>query len=92
MTKFCLLALGLALGACDTIGPGNHPTVAGVQGGAVYRCGFSPLETVTDEIVKARPMQSDASLAAQICAAVKDSKRGSVAGVAIEGVFVRKVR
>ncbi len=84
------LMLALALGACDYIGDGNRPSVAGVQAAGVRQCAFLPTEDTAAAIVRARPTQSDDAIAAQICAAVKNSKRGSVASVAIEGVTTRK--
>ena len=84
------LALILLLAGCDVIGEGNHPTVAGVQGATVASpCAFLPTKATAEKIIAARPMQSDAAIAAQICAAIKSSNRGAVAGVAIEGVTVR---
>lgn len=90
MTRHILLLFALAVSACDVIGSGNHPTVAGVQGATVAsNCAFLPTRATAEKIIAARPMQSDAAIAAQICAAVTSSKRGSVGGVAIEGVTVR---
>ena len=88
MTKHCL-ALLVLLAGCDVIGEGNHPTVAEVQAGAVRQCAFLPTKVTAEKIIAARPMQSDAAIAAQVCAAIKASNRGSVAGVAIEGVTTR---
>lgn len=88
-----LFWVGLVVGslaACDAIGPGNRPTVAGVQGATVASdCAFLPTKTTAEKIIAARPTLSDAAIAAQICAAVTSSKRGAVAGVAIEGVTTR---
>ena len=84
------IVLLFALGACDYIGAGNRPTVAGVQGATVAsNCAFLPTSATVEKIIAARPMQSDEAIAAQICAAVTSSKRGSVGGVPIEGVTVR---
>lgn len=89
MTKHALLALALVLCACDVIGAGNHPAVADVQAGAVRQCAFLPTKATAEKIIAARPMQSSEAIAAQVCAAIKSSNRGSVAGIAIEGVTTR---
>lgn len=87
MKRLCVLCLLLA--GCEVVGEGGA-TVAGVQAAGVRQCAFLPTEATAEKIIAARPALGDATIAAQVCEAVKTQRRGSVAGVAIEGVTTRK--
>jgi hypothetical protein len=94
MIKQCLpmLALVLSLAACEAIAPaGGQPTVAEVQSIGVHDCAFLPTKETADKIIAARSAQLDtsAAIAGAICTAVATERRGTVAGVPIEGLKVR---
>jgi len=94
MTKHCLLilALGLSLAGCDAIiQSAGQPTVAEIQSIGVRDCAFLPTKETADKIIAARSAQLDSSaaIASAICVAVATERRGTVAGVPIEGLRVR---
>ena len=93
MTKHYLpvLALGLWSGGCAPIVPAGPPTVAEIQSIGVHDCAFLPTKETADKINAARSSQLDSSaaIASAICVAVATERRGTVAGVPIEGLRVR---
>jgi hypothetical protein len=93
MIKHCLplLALGLSLAGCDAITQAGQPTTAEIQSIGVRDCAFLPTKETADKIIAARSAQLDSSaaIASAICVAVATERRGTVAGVPIEGLRVR---
>lgn len=93
MQKHCLpmIMLGLVLAGCNSLNDIGAPTVAEVQSTGVRNCAFLPTKETVEKIITARPAElgSSAAVAEAICAAVATARRGSVAGVPIEGLKVR---
>jgi len=85
-----ILLFALVLGGCagDFLG---RPTVAEVQAIGVRECAFLPTREATEKVIAAWSAQPNTSpaIASAICSAVQTKRRGTVAGVAIEGLTVR---